>query len=59
MKKPKGFRMKNIRKELGGTKDFNILLADSPYGPWISVLKNKFSEYEGTGCAPMETFDLM
>ena len=58
LKRPKGFQMKNIRRDLGGTKDFIISLSDSPEGPWTSILANKFSEYEGSGCAPMEEFEI-
>ena len=58
MKRPKGLQMKNIKKEEGGTNDFTILLSDSPSGPWKSVLTDKFSEHEGTGCAPMQSFYL-
>ena len=58
MKRPKGLQMKNIKKAEGGTKHFTILLSDSPSGPWKPVLKDKFSEHEGTGCEPMQSFDL-
>ena len=50
--------MKNIRTELGGTKEFIISLSHSQDGPWTDVLTDEFSKYEGNGCAPMQQFDL-
>ena len=58
MKRPKEIRMKNIKTDLGGTKDFIISLSDSVNGPWTSILTDKFSQYEGSGCAPMQSFEI-
>ena len=56
-KKIKGLRMKNIKKEDGGTKDFTVYTSDSPEGPWKLILTDKFPEEETRGCASMKTFD--
>ena len=57
-KKIKGLQMKNIKKELGGTKNFTIFLSESPEGPWSPILTMDFPEQPTYGCAPLETFDL-
>ena len=56
-KKIKGFRMKNIKKEQGGTKDFTVHASDSPEGPWKLILTDHFREEETYGCASLKTFD--
>ena len=57
-KQLKGLRMKNIKKENGGTKIFSIYLANSLECPWKFVLADEFQEHENFGCAPMQIFDL-
>ena len=56
VKKPKGFQMKNIKKEIGGTKSFSIFLSHFSEGPWVPILKDEFKEEESSGCADMQTF---
>ena len=56
-KKIKGLRMKNIKKEEGGTKDFTVYVSDSPEGPWNLILTDGFQEQDKQGCAHIETFD--
>ena len=57
-KKIKGLRMKNIKKENGGTKGFSVYVSDeSPEGPWKLILSDKFVEETNIGCASMQTFD--
>ena len=58
MKNIKGLKLKNIKKEKGGTKNFTVFLSNSKDGPWKPVLSEQFPELEDYGCAPMKTFDL-
>ena len=58
MKKVKEIRLKNIKKEKGGTKTFTIYLSDSIEGPWRKILTDKFSEKTTNGCAASQTIDL-
>lgn len=50
--------MKNVMKQLGGTKQFTAFLSDFPEGPWASVLTAELTEQEHYGCDVMQTFDL-
>ena len=56
-KKIKGLRMKNIKAESGGTKDFSVFTSESPEGPWKLILTDKLKEEETVGCASMQIFD--
>ena len=58
MKKVKEIRLKNIKKEKGGTKTFTIYLSDSIEGPWRQILTDEFSEKTTNGCAASQTVDL-
>ena len=57
-KKLRGLQLKNIKKELGGTKQFTVFLSQSADGPWEPVLTTDFPEEDRTGCAVMQYFDL-
>ena len=58
MKKVKEIRLKNIKKEKGGTKTFTIYLSDSIEGPWRQIWTDEFSEKTTYGCAARQTIDL-
>ena len=51
-------RMKNIKKEHGGTEKFVVSISESPDGPWEPILAEELSQSETEGCAPMQTFTL-
>ena len=56
VKKPKGFQMKNIKKEKGGTKRFTLFLSHFPEGPWEQILTDEFKEQDNFGCSDLQTF---
>ena len=58
MKIIKGIKLKNLKKELGGTREFTVFLSDLLNGPWAIVLSGELPEQENFGCAPMQSFDL-
>ena len=58
MKIIKGLKLKNLKKEVGGTREFTVFLSDSLNGPWAIVLTGELPEQETFGCAPMQAFDL-
>ena len=57
-KKIHGLQMKNLKMEQGGTKQFTIMLSNSPEGPWESILVDELQEQETPGCGSMLTFNL-
>ena len=58
MKKVKEIRLKNIKKEKGGTNKFTIYLSDELDGSWKEVLTDEFSEQKTEGCTETHTIDL-
>lgn len=58
MKLVKGLKIKNVKKEIGGTKEFKVFLSDSHSGPWKEILSDTIPEQELLGCAPFTHYDL-
>ena len=48
--KVRNVQMKNLNRDLGGTKHFSIFLSDYSMGPWNLILRGELNQSSESGC---------